>query len=115
MSDCTHAGDLHDRIETLHAALVEGLPDARIARDVSLAALTTFRVGGPADLLVTVSEEAAAGEVVKRARALGVPVVALGGGSNVLIADRGIRGVVLRFHGGTIAQAGGAPSARPLV
>jgi UDP-N-acetylmuramate dehydrogenase len=65
-----------------------------------LAAYTTFRVGGPAEWLVETrsSEEIVA--VLRLAHDRGVPVTLLGGGSNVLIADSGIRGIVVRTRGG---------------
>ena len=58
---------------------------------------TTFRIGGPADYLVlpTSPEEVAA--VLTMARDYRVPVTVLGNGSNVLVRDKGIRGVVVKF------------------
>ena len=74
----------------------------RIRRNSSLAPFTTFKVGGPADWLVTVRS----GDEVRRAVAIardgGVPITVLGGGSNVLVADGGVRGLVLRIHGGEV-------------
>lgn len=81
-------------------------PAAKIERDAPLARITTMRVGGSADLLVSVSAEDDAITVTRLARAEGVPVTVLGGGSNVVIADAGIRGVTLRIHGGDIASEG---------
>ncbi|MDP6419503.1 MAG: UDP-N-acetylmuramate dehydrogenase [Candidatus Krumholzibacteria bacterium] len=60
-----------------------------------LAPLSSFRVGGKADWLVEPGEEEA-GPLLARLRELQVPVTFLGEGSNVLIRDGGIRGVVLR-------------------
>ena len=80
-------------------------PAAKIQRDAPLARITTMRVGGSADLLVSVSAEDAI-TVTRLARAEGVPVTVLGGGSNVVIADAGIRGLTLRIHGGDIASEG---------
>ena len=92
------------RLAAVYEALRRCAPDVGVSAEVPLAPLTTFRVGGPADLLVTVSTEPQAVAVAACARAAGLPLVALGGGSNVLVADAGIRGVVLRFHGGDIVQ-----------
>jgi UDP-N-acetylmuramate dehydrogenase len=66
--------------------------------DEPMAPHTTFKVGGPADLWVRPAgdrfpEYAAA--VLARARAAGIPVFVLGGGANLVVADRGIRGIVL--------------------
>ncbi len=77
-----------------------------MVRDAPLGPLTTMRVGGTADLLVGVSAPRDAQAVVRLAAAFGVPVTVLGGGSNVLVADAGIRGLTLRMHGGDILQEG---------
>ena len=78
--------------------------DARVLRDVPLAPLTTFRVGGPADWLLTLS---GARGPAAAALAAGhqVPLTVLGGGSNVLVADTGLRGLVVRVHGGEVARS----------
>jgi UDP-N-acetylmuramate dehydrogenase len=80
-------------------------PD-RVRRDTPLGPFTTFKVGGPADWLI---ETRAAGEIVaaiRIAHAAGVAVTMLGGGSNVLIGDRGVRGLVIRPRGAVIEFAG---------
>ena len=91
-------------------ALVEALraaaPAATVERDAPLATLTTMRVGGPADVLASVSSSSDAVAVVGVARAHGVPVTVLGGGSNVIVADAGVRGLTLRIHGGESSQDG---------
>ena len=77
------------------ARLEGALGRGRVARDVPLAPLTTFRIGGPADLFFrarTPDELACAVEV---ARAEGIPSFLLGRGANVLVADRGFRGLVI--------------------
>ena len=78
----------------------------RVRANVPLAPLTTFRVGGPADWLI---ETRSADEVVaalRLARAAAVPATILGGGSNVLVADRGVRGLVIRPRGGEVRAEG---------
>ena len=74
--------------------------EERVRRDVPLAPYTTFQVGGPADWLVeprSGDEIVAALEIAHESR---VAVTLLGGGSNVLIADAGVRGLVIRPRGG---------------
>jgi UDP-N-acetylmuramate dehydrogenase len=78
----------------------------RVKREVPLAPLTTFRVGGPAECLVEVHDAAALARVVAIAAQTGLPATILGGGSNVLVGDAGIRGVVIRVHGGAIVPEG---------
>ena len=76
----------------------------RIRRDAPLGPFTTFRVGGPADWLF---ESRTSDEIVTAlglAAAAGVPVTMLGGGSNVLVSDAGVRGLVIRTRGGDIRQ-----------
>jgi UDP-N-acetylmuramate dehydrogenase len=88
------------------AQLVDLFGADRVGRNVSLARVTTFRVGGPADWLVepkTADETIAA---LRMAHDAGVPVTVIGGGSNLLVGDRGIRGLVLRQRGGNVGTAG---------
>jgi UDP-N-acetylmuramate dehydrogenase len=78
-------------------------PD-RVRRNVPLAELTTFRVGGPAEWLVETKgsdEIVAALTLAHRER---VRVTLLGGGSNVLVSDQGVRGLVIRPRGGQISR-----------
>ena len=84
---------------------------ARVRRDVTLAPLTTFKVGGPADWLIEIESVETLRAVTKAASAARVPITVLGGGSNVLVSDRGIRGVVLRLRLLDIVDAPG-PSVR---
>jgi UDP-N-acetylmuramate dehydrogenase len=72
--------------------------------DEPMAAHTTFRVGGPADVWVRPEGDAFPGyaaAVLKAARSAGIPVFILGGGANLVAADRGIRGIVLDTGGWT--------------
>ena len=82
--------------------LVAAFGPDRVRRRAVLAPLTTFRVGGPADWLVETrsSEEIVA--ALELAYREGVPVTLLGGGSNVLVSDAGVRGLVIRTRGGEI-------------
>jgi UDP-N-acetylmuramate dehydrogenase len=90
-------------MSTLAAALAETFGDERVGRGVVLAPFTTFRVGGPAEyfLETRTSDEIIA--ALRLAHAAGEPVTLLGGGSNVLVSDRGVRGLVIRPRGGAIA------------
>lgn len=60
---------------------------------------TTFRIGGPADLFLTVSGREALQTVYRTADRLGVSVLPLGRGSNMLVRDEGIRGAVVALDG----------------
>src|SRR3954468_1567853 len=68
----------------------------RIEENRELAPLTTFGIGGPARWFVEAATEADVAEAVEWARGHGVPLFILGGGSNLLVADTGFDGLVLR-------------------
>jgi UDP-N-acetylmuramate dehydrogenase len=88
----------------LAAALRQRLGRERVREHEPLAPFTTLRVGGPADLLAEVRSADEALEVVRLAREASVKVAWLGGGSNLLVADRGVRGLVARWHGGALSS-----------
>jgi UDP-N-acetylmuramate dehydrogenase len=77
-------------------AIAEAIGGGRLQAGAPLAPLTTFRLGGPADWLVSVHSAGELVAVVQTARRAGVPVTILGGGSNVIVSDRGVRGLVVR-------------------
>jgi UDP-N-acetylmuramate dehydrogenase len=70
-------------------------PGAR--RGEPLARHTQFGIGGPADWLVTAGDGEALAELLRRSHASGLPVFLLGAGSNTLVLDGGIRGLVVRL------------------
>jgi len=67
----------------------------RIKLGVPLARYTTARVGGPADIFISIESVEDLVEVVSRLWEIYVPFILLGGGSNVLVSDAGVRGVVV--------------------
>jgi UDP-N-acetylmuramate dehydrogenase len=80
--------------------MVSGL--AGVQEQAPLAAYTTFKVGGPADWLFHARSAEDVRAAITAARSDGIPVTVLGGGSNVLVADAGVRGLVVRIHGGDV-------------
>lgn len=66
-----------------------------VRRDEPLARHTTFGVGGPADIFLTVRNADALAAATNAARDADVPLFVLGSGSNILVADAGIRGVTV--------------------
>ncbi len=70
-------------------------PLGELRRNERLARHTTFGVGGPADLFLTVRSADALAKATNVAFEAGVPKFVLGSGSNILVADAGIRGLVL--------------------
>ena len=68
----------------------------RIERDVPLAPMTTFRIGGPADYLYRARSARELESALRTARDLELPVFLLGSGANILVGDGGFRGLVIR-------------------
>ena len=72
------------------------LPIPNLQQNVVLAPFTTYKIGGPADWFVEVRTADALAEAVLAARAAEVPYFILGTGANILVGDKGIRGLVIR-------------------
>jgi len=75
---------------------VRAVGPGRVQRNVPLAPLTTFGIGGAADLFYRARTGEELALAVSTARELGVPSFVLGRGANILVSDRGFRGVVIR-------------------
>jgi len=88
---------------TFHEALAERFGPSRVRSKASLAPLTTFKVGGPAEWLIETTSADEIADALRLAHQSAVTVTMLGGGSNVLIGDAGIRGLVIRPRGGQAA------------
>ena len=87
------------------AAIESALGAGRLRHGCPLAPFTTFRVGGPAEWLLEARTSDEIVTALTLAHRAGVPVTMLGGGSNVLVSDAGVRGLVIRARGGNIQQA----------
>lgn len=80
------------------AALRDIIPPTRMLLNEPMKKHTTFAVGGPADVLVLPQSVKEISLVMRAAQHQGLPVLVLGGGSNVLVRDGGIRGVVIQLN-----------------
>lgn len=78
------------------ARLAERLDVKRLRESVPLAPYTTFKIGGPADFFYETDSANDLANAVTAARELGVPYFVLGLGANILVGDRGFRGLVVR-------------------
>lgn len=90
--------------QTSSQALLERLPKVRggLTADASMASLTWFRVGGPADVLFRPADVEDLSAFLA-ACPLDIPITVVGVGSNLLVRDGGVRGVVIRL-GATFGQ-----------
>jgi len=89
MTTSPASADILDRLATT-------LDRARLRRDEPLAPYTTFRIGGPADAFYEATSADDLACAVLAARGAGVPWFVLGLGANILVGDRGFRGLVIR-------------------
>src|SRR5713226_9318227 len=101
------AGNIHEQLSTLAADLViaEKLKeivgeDGEVRLYEPLSKHTTLRVGGPAQFWVEPRNEAALSELIRFCRRENLPLFVIGRGSNLLVRDGGIRGVVVHPSGG---------------
>jgi UDP-N-acetylmuramate dehydrogenase len=87
---------LERKYKNLQNAL-EQLPPAtlRLMLREPLGKYTSFKIGGPADLLALPQDKQTLVAVLEAARQEGIPVTLMGGGTNTLISDKGIRGLVI--------------------
>ncbi len=108
-----------ERADALEA--VARVVRGEVHRGAPLAPRTTVRVGGPADLLVRPGDPDDLHALLRACRERGLPVLPLGGGANLLVADRGVRGVVVKLprafgaesvRGGVVVLSAGAPTSR---
>ena len=104
-------------LRTLQGELLSRGYGGRLLLEEPLSRHTSFAIGGPADLFIAVREPEECVELVQLARAVEVPALLLGGGTNILVADAGVRGLVianecrqyaLREDGWVVARSGTA-------
>lgn len=77
-----------DRFKKISPHLLENEP---------MSAHTTFRIGGPADMFVSVRSISEMRELIKAAKETMTPFMVIGNGSNMLVSDKGIRGLVIHI------------------
>src|SRR6476646_5842100 len=114
MSDSVKAGpDAYGQLKTR-------LDARRLKRNEPLAQYTTFRIGGPADLFYDATSVEDLAGAVTAAREIGIEYFVLGLGANILVGDKGFRGLIIRntsshlefFDDGTLWVESGAVMAR---
>lgn len=99
-------------LEELHARVS---PDVK--EDESLASRTTFKVGGPAEYFLVAKTADDAVKAARAAKELGLAFFVFGGGSNMLVSDAGVKGLVVMManrgfsiEGVTVTAEAGAPT-----
>lgn len=109
-----------NRVEETFQEL-SALPETTVLRDVPLSRYTRFGIGGPADLFAETAVPESFMRASRIARESGLETVVIGGGTNLIVADAGFRGVVLKLSNsgiradGSTVQVDGGVSLQALV
>jgi len=101
----TKASDYHEgsgamQVSEAYAKLCSVMGKSHVKRDEPMSRHTSFKIGGPADLLVSPETSEQVLYCYRTGRTYGLPVFLMGNGSNLLVGDAGIRGMVLKTAGG---------------
>ena len=81
----------------IYEILIKKLPEEQIKIDEPMKKHTNFKIGGSADIFITAKKTDEILEVLKLAKENNLKLTILGNGSNVLVSDEGIRGIVLKI------------------
>ncbi len=92
--------------------MLDKIPGLQLSRGAALAGYTRFAIGGPADELAETEDEQALAAAVAVLEASHARYAVLGGGTNVIVADEGFRGAVLRYTAAAISARGAMVTAR---
>jgi UDP-N-acetylmuramate dehydrogenase len=84
-------------IHEVYKELSSVIPEEQLLKDEPMKNHTSFRIGGPADLMVLPSEIEHIRHTLKVCQKWNVPFMVMGNGSNLLVRDKGIRGVVIKI------------------
>jgi UDP-N-acetylmuramate dehydrogenase len=90
--------------EETHARLAR-IPNLTVSSNTPLARHTRFGIGGPADLYAETCSAEAFIAALTAAHSSGIPTMVMGGGTNLIVSDRGFRGIVLRYRAARLDAA----------
>ncbi len=103
----SHSSDRNPSPQEIAAALAPALGADRLRLREPLAPYTSFRIGGPADVLYDATSADELASAVTAARRAGIPCFVLGLGANILVGDLGVRGLVVRNVARGVSDLGG--------
>lgn len=83
--------------QNIYEKLTQILPEAQVKADEPMKNHITFRVGGPADVFVTPKTKEELAQVIACCKEEKIPYYIIGNGSNLLVGDKGVRGVVIQI------------------
>jgi UDP-N-acetylmuramate dehydrogenase len=82
------------------------IPNLTVSEGVPLSRYTRFGIGGPADLYAETDDVETFVAALAAAHSSGIPTMVIGGGTNLVVSDRGFHGIVLRYRGDRLIAAG---------
>lgn len=82
------------------------IPNLTVLPGAMLSRYTRFGIGGPADLYAETEDAHAFTAALEAAKASGLPVMVIGGGTNLIVSDAGFRGIVLRYRAAELSADG---------
>lgn len=80
----------------LYSALSQGCPGLELRAEEPMCHHTTFRIGGPAQVMALPKSRSEAAMAVRAAARLGIDPIFMGNGSDLLVADAGVRGFLIK-------------------
>ncbi|MBZ5585843.1 MAG: FAD-binding protein, partial [Acidobacteriia bacterium] len=87
-------------------ARLAAIPNLTVLEGAPLSRYTRFGIGGPADLFAETGSVGAFLAALAAVRESGLSAVVIGGGTNLIVSDRGFRGIVLRYRGDRLSAEG---------
>ncbi len=88
---------MHDSASAITEKLSQIAGEDSVLRDEPMSRHTTFRIGGPADYMVLPHSPEEIRGILRFAEEAGIPCAVIGNGSNLLVSDEGVRGIVVRL------------------
>ncbi len=85
------------RFDNILVRLQEIVKNENIKIEAKMKNYTSFKVGGPADILLTPTSNGEVADIIKLCKSEGIPFYIIGNGSNIVVKDGGIRGVVIKL------------------
>ena len=79
---------------------ISDISELKIRENEPMSLHTSFKIGGESDVFVIPEDEEALKNLLKRAKEEQIPVTVIGAGSNLLVSDKGIRGITIKIAGG---------------
>lgn len=85
-------------MEEIYKELAKHIPQERILKNEPMSKHTSFKIGGPADIFVKVNNLEELKYVLELSKTKNVPLTVIGNGSNMLVKDKGIRGITVKLN-----------------